>query len=61
MAYMVIISVLGIDQQFIILALLFDILFSSFSTAINQIMLHMEMIIQADRAGMLDKEKLAGS
>ena len=47
MAYTMIISILGIDKHFIILALLFDILFSSFATALNQLMHQMEMIIQA--------------
>ena len=58
MAYMMIITILGIDKHFIIIALIFDILFSSFSTAANQLMLHMEMVNQADKAGMLNKEKL---
>lgn len=58
MAYMMIISLLGINQQYIILALIYDILFSSFATAANQLMLQMEIVVQADRAGLLNRKKL---
>lgn len=59
--YMIIISQLGIEGKYLIGALLFDVLIGSFAVAVNQIMLQMEMTMQANKIGLIDKDRLHAS
>ena len=58
LSYVVIIGQLGIDNRFIIAAMIFDIVFNLFASAANQMMLQMDLILQADRVGLLNHNTL---
>lgn len=58
LSYVVILEQLGIDNKYIIAALIFDIIFNMFASAANQMMLQLDMLLQADHVGMLDHDKL---
>lgn len=58
LAYTVILAQLGINQQFIIIAIIFDLIYGSFSLAANQMLLQLETILQADKLGLLNRDAL---
>ena len=58
LAYIRIFAQLQIPPDALIDAMIFDILFGVFAAAANQTLLQVELLLQADRIGLLDKEKL---
>lgn len=60
LAYVALFSILGIPGSGIVDAMIFDIVFGIFANAANQAMLQLEMVLQADKIGMLDSEILHG-
>ena len=58
LAYIMIFSLLGIPDVVLITAMIFEVLFGIFASAGNQAMLQMDLIMQADRIGLLDKDQL---
>lgn len=58
LSYVVIIGQLGLGKEYIIAAMIFDITFNLFAAAANQMMLQLDLILQADRVGLLDRKKL---
>lgn len=58
LAYIVIFAQLGIPASALIPAMVFEILFGPLASAGNQALLQMELILQADRIGLLDHELL---
>lgn len=59
LSYVVIMGQLGIGMQYVIAAMIFDIIFNMFASAANQLMLQMDMILRAEDMGLLDHGKLA--
>ena len=59
LSYVVIIGQLGLGKEYIIAAMIFDIVFNLFASAANQMMLQLDLILQADRVGLLNRKKLA--
>ncbi|MBR6503630.1 MAG: cation:dicarboxylase symporter family transporter [Firmicutes bacterium] len=55
LAYVVTLSVLGIPGEALIDAMVFDLVFGIFASAGNQALLQMELILQSDKIGMLNK------
>ena len=58
LAYAAIFTRLGVPAEALIMAIVCDIIFCFLSSAANQAMLQMELLLEADRLNMLDKEKL---
>ncbi len=58
LAYIMIFAQLGIPSSALIVAMIFDIFFGIFASAGNQTLLQLELILQADKIGLLDREKL---
>lgn len=58
LAYVVLFSTLGIPSGALIDAMIFDVMFGIFAGAANQAMLQLEMMLQADHLGLLDRERL---
>lgn len=58
LAYTVIFAQLGIPGQALIDAMIFDIIFGIFASAGNQMVLQLELILQSDRIGMLQRSAL---
>ena len=58
LAYIVIFAELGIPAAALTDAMIFDILFGIFAAAANQALLQMDLVLQADRIGLLDREVL---
>ena len=58
LSYIVIMGQLGIGSNYIIAAMIFDIIFNMFASAANQTMLQLDLVLQADRVGLLDKDIL---
>ena len=58
LSYVVIIGQLGIGKEYVIAAMIFDILFNEFGAAANQLMLHLDMIMQAEHMGLLNRSVL---
>ncbi len=58
LAYIMIFAQLGIPSEALIDAMIFDILFGIFASAANQTLLQFDLLLQADKIGLLDKEKL---
>ena len=58
LSYVVIIGQLGIGKEYVIAAMIFDILFNAFASAANQSMLQLDMIMQAERMGLLNRNVL---
>jgi Na+/H+-dicarboxylate symporter len=58
LSYIVIFQELGIPQEALIDAMIFDILFGIFSGAANQMLLQLDLILQADKIGLLKKDVL---
>lgn len=59
LSYVVIMGQLGIGMQYVIAAMIFDIIFNMFASAANQMMLQMDMVLRAEGMGLLDRRKLA--
>ena len=55
LSYVVIIDQLGIGKEYVIAAMVFDILFNAFGAAANQMMLQLDMILQAEHMGLLNR------
>ena len=58
LSYVVIMGQLGIGSEYIIFAMIFDIIFDMFASAANQTMLQLDLVLQADRTGLLDRKVL---
>lgn len=58
LAYAAVFSQLNIPAKALSLAMVANIIFSFFTSAFNQAMLQAELVLQADKAGMLDNEVL---
>ena len=58
LSYVVIIGHLGIGKEYVIAAIIFDILFGAFGTAANQMMLQLDMMLQAEHMGLLNRAVL---
>lgn len=58
LAYIMIFSQLGIPNIALIAAMSFDLLYGIFAAAANQAVLQMDLVLQADRIGLLDREVL---
>ena len=59
LSYVVIIGQLGIGKEYVIAAMIFDILFNAFASAANLFMLHFDMILQAEHMGLLNRSVLS--
>jgi len=59
LSYVVIMGQLGISMQYVIAAMIFDIIFDMFASAANQMMLQMDLILRAEGMGLLDTATLA--
>ena len=59
LSYVVIMGQLGIGMQYVIAAMIFDIVFNMFASAANQMMLQMDMILRAEKTGLLNTETLS--
>ena len=55
LAYIAIFAQLGIASHALIDAMIFDIIFGIFASAANQTLLQMELVLQSDRIGLLNK------
>ena len=58
LSYIVIMDQLGIGTNYIIAAMIFDIIFTMFASAANQTLLRLDLVLQADRVGLLDRKIL---
>lgn len=58
LVYIAVFGQLGIPEEALIPAMIFDIIYGIFSTAVNQLMLQLEMVHQADRVGLLNRAHL---
>ena len=58
LAYMMIFKLLSIPDIVLIDAMIFEVIFGIFASAGNQAMLQLDLILQADRIGLLDNEQL---
>ena len=58
LAYVAIFGSVGISKAAIVPAMVFDLLSGVLATAANETLLQLDMILQAERLGLLDKEKL---
>ncbi|MBR3403385.1 MAG: cation:dicarboxylase symporter family transporter [Parasporobacterium sp.] len=58
LVYIVVFYMLGIPDDVLIPAMVFDIIFGIFATASNQMMLQIEMIHQADKVGLINRSIL---
>ncbi len=58
LTYIMLFTELGIPEVALIAAMVFDILFGIFAAAGNQALLQLDLILQADQIGLLDKERL---
>ena len=58
LSYVVIIEQLGIGKEYVIAAMIFDIIFNVFASAANQMLLQADLILQADRIGLINHGKL---
>ncbi|MBQ3708599.1 MAG: cation:dicarboxylase symporter family transporter [Clostridia bacterium] len=58
LTYTVIFTQLGIPEDALVTAMLLDVLFGLATAPINQAMLQLELLLEADRTGVLDKELL---
>ena len=61
LAYIMIFAELNISSEALVDAMIFDILFGVFAAAANQTLLQVELILQADRIGLLDRDRLRKS
>lgn len=59
LAYVVLFNALGIPEDALLDALVFDVVFGIFAGAANQAMLQLEMTLQASRLGLLNRDVLS--
>ena len=59
LSYVVIIGQLGIGADYVIAAMIFDILFNAFGSAANLTMLQLDLILQAKHMGLLNSSVLS--
>ena len=59
LSYVVIIGQLGIGKEYIIAAMIFDIIFNMFASAANQTLLQTDLILQADRMSLINRDTLS--
>ena len=59
LSYVVIMDQLGIGKEYVIAAMIFDVLFSAFASAANQMMLQLDMLLQAEHMGLLNRKVLS--
>ena len=59
LSYVVIVGHLGIGKEYVIAAIIFDILFGAFGSAANQMMLQLDMLLQAEHMGLLNRKVLS--
>ena len=58
LSYVVIIGQLGIGREYVLAAIIFDIIFDSFGAAMNQMMLQLDLMLQAEHMGLLNVKAL---
>ena len=58
LSYAVIFTQLGIPEDALTTAMVVDILFGFVTAPLNQAMLQLELVLEADRSGALDRETL---
>ena len=58
LTYIALFNELGIPSVSLISAMIFDIMFGIFAVAGNQVLLQMDLILQADRIGLLNRDLL---
>jgi hypothetical protein len=58
LSYVVIIGQLGIGKEYVLAAIIFDIIFDSIGAASNQLLLQLDMLLQAEHAGLLNHKTL---
>lgn len=58
LAYVVLFARMGIPSEALIDAMIFDIIFGIFAAASNQLVMQMDLILQAGKLGFLDLERL---
>ena len=58
LAYIMMFQTLGFPQDALVGAMVFDIVFGFFADSANQMMLQLELILQGDKMGLLDKDIL---
>ena len=58
LSYIVIMGQLGIGKEYVLVAMIFDIVFDLFGSAANQMMLQLDMILQARQVGLINFDVL---
>lgn len=58
LAYIVMIYVLGIESDFLMLALIYEIVYGVFASAANQFFVQLDLILQAGKMGLFKEDKL---
>ena len=58
LAYIMIFELLGVPDVMLVDAMIFEVIFGIFASAGNQATLQMDLILQADKIGLLDKDQL---
>ncbi len=58
LAYIMVFAQLGIPAPALVDAMIFDLLFGIFASAANQVLVQMDLILQAEHIGLLNKEVL---
>ena len=58
LTYIMLFRQLGVPSVMLVAAMVFDILFGIFAGAGNQMLLQLDLILQADQIGLLDKKRL---
>ncbi|MBP3737388.1 MAG: cation:dicarboxylase symporter family transporter [Lachnospiraceae bacterium] len=58
LTYTAVFSQLRVPSEMIVEAVFFDLIFGIFSSAVNQALLQLELILQADELGLLNRKKL---
>lgn len=58
LAYIVMISMLGINEDFLMMALIYEIIYGTFASPANQFFVQMEMILQAKQVGLVKEDVL---
>ena len=58
LAYIVMITMLGINGDFLMLALIYEIIYGTFASAANQSFVQLELALQARKMGLLNEKFL---
>ena len=58
LAYIALVSMLEFSVEFLVLALMFEVIYGVFASSANQFFVQMELIYQSGSIGLLNKEKL---